>query len=98
MQYFVLPLAAAIHFIESKTKERLCTFILLQRQAVQCWLAALKRENSPVSRDTTVCSKLFVSKDYQEKRVFQSGVLVVRLTDTLKSQAARSVFDISSKK
>lgn len=37
------------------------------------WLAALKRENPPVSRDARVCSEHFVNEDYA-RRVFESGL------------------------
>uniref|UniRef100_A0A667WQN1 THAP domain-containing protein 1 n=1 Tax=Myripristis murdjan TaxID=586833 RepID=A0A667WQN1_9TELE len=69
----------------------------LKRQVVlRRWLAALKRENPPVSREARVCSEHFVEEDYVEERFFESGNLVVRRSNKLKSEAAPSVFDFSS--
>ncbi|XP_075946760.1 protein Wiz isoform X2 [Anarhichas minor] len=62
------------------------------------WLAALRRGTTPVRRGARVCSEHFVDEDYVGERVFESGVLVVRRTNKLKTEAAPSVFDFSSQK
>ncbi|XP_068585150.1 protein Wiz isoform X2 [Cebidichthys violaceus] len=62
------------------------------------WLAALRRETTPVRRDARVCSEHFVGEDYVGERAFESGVLVLRRTNKLKTEAAPSVFDFSSQK
>ncbi|XP_031720258.1 protein Wiz-like isoform X2 [Anarrhichthys ocellatus] len=62
------------------------------------WLAALRRGTTPVRRGARVCSEHFVDEDYVGESVFESGVLVVRRTNKLKTEAAPSVFDFSSQK
>uniref|UniRef100_A0A667WSA6 THAP domain-containing protein 1 n=1 Tax=Myripristis murdjan TaxID=586833 RepID=A0A667WSA6_9TELE len=87
------------HLVAVKNQGKTVHFhaLPLKRQVVlRRWLAALKRENPPVSREARVCSEHFVEEDYVEERFFESGNLVVRRSNKLKSEAAPSVFDFSS--